>query len=545
MKKILTLVLAIVLLATLCLTGCQPADKPTEPTKGQTTPTTKPTETTEPQLEEKTIQIWLGGSGKQKDSDKVWKAFNELLQQYVPNTTVEFTVFPFGEYKDNYTRSIAAEEAVDMYWGMWTISKPQEIKDGNIIALDDLIANYGKDIVEVLGQGVIDAHKWSDDGKVYFIPSWQGLYGNRHAVTVIKEIATLAGATWVEDTQKAMYNYTNNAPTAANLNKVLDQFELYMAAAKKAGKLGAGWNSRFGGFGYMTGFDYCTAKTGIDVYWKDDSFTVGDGLTGETYKAYLQRMASWYDKGYIRSDITSVEGLHDPKEGKIDDLTTIITVNAQANPEAAEASTSVAWGMDVEILPWTDHGEIIQGYDTGMIISYAADEPERAMMVLNAIYANPDLYNLLIYGIEGEHYTKNSDGSINTTYADANPSSEDAYGIQRWIIGSCKNAYISSDGDLNYYKTLEALESDPKTESNPFTAMVLDADAYADISAATSAVGQKYTELGVIVKGSAGWEAEYNKWVSESKAAGLDKIVAAKQAQVDAYVKANNITKWP
>ena len=34
------------------------------------------------------------------------------------------------------------------------------------------------------------------------------------------------------------------------------------------------------------------------------------------------------------------------------------------------------------------------------------------MMVLNAIYSQPDLYNTLIYGIEGEDYTKNADGTI-------------------------------------------------------------------------------------------------------------------------------------
>ena len=43
------------------------------------------------ELEPATIQLWLGGPGKQKDSDEVWEAFNEKLQEYVPNTTVELT----------------------------------------------------------------------------------------------------------------------------------------------------------------------------------------------------------------------------------------------------------------------------------------------------------------------------------------------------------------------------------------------------------------------------------------------------------------------
>ena len=31
------------------------------------------------ELEPVTIQMWLGGPGKQKDSDMVWEAFNEKL----------------------------------------------------------------------------------------------------------------------------------------------------------------------------------------------------------------------------------------------------------------------------------------------------------------------------------------------------------------------------------------------------------------------------------------------------------------------------------
>ena len=80
------------------------------------------------------------------------------------------------------------------------------------------------------------------------------------------------------------------------------------------------------------------------------------------------------------------------------------------------------------------------------------------MMVLNAIYSQPDLYNTLIYGIEGEDYTKNADGTITTSYVGASPTADDSYGIQRWIIGSCKNALINNGTDPNYYADLEALE---------------------------------------------------------------------------------------
>ena len=77
--------------------------------------------------------------------------------------------------------------------------------------------------------------------------------------------------------------------------------------------------------------------------------------------------------------------------------------------------------MDMTYLPIEENAYLILGGDTSYAIPYCADEPERAMMVLNAIYSQPDLYNTLIYGIEGEDYTKNADGTITTSYVGASP----------------------------------------------------------------------------------------------------------------------------
>ena len=47
-----------------------------------------------------------------------------------------------------------------------------------------------------------------------------------------------------------------------------------------------------------------------------------------------------------------------------------------------------------------------------------------------------------------------------------------SYGIQRWIIGSCKNALINNGTDPNYYADLEALEA--TAQVNPFLNFTFD-----------------------------------------------------------------------
>lgn len=143
-KRTICLLLAMIMVLSIVLAGCSKTAE--TPAADETPATTEPAETTdntetpeapeetaEPALEQKTIQLMITGAGKQANSDKVWAAFNEQLQQYVPNTTVEFIDVPFEEYSEKFSQVLASGEGVDLAWTGWLINKPQNIADGNLI----------------------------------------------------------------------------------------------------------------------------------------------------------------------------------------------------------------------------------------------------------------------------------------------------------------------------------------------------------------------------------------------------------------------------
>ena len=434
-KKALCLLLAMIMVLSI-LAGCtsKPAETPDTPATSEpaadntaNTPEEQPAEQPEepaeqpeePALEQKTIQLMITGAGKQANSDKVWAAFNEQLQQYVPNTTVEFIDVSFDEYSEKFSQILASGEGVDLAWTGWLINKPQNIADGNLMPLDDLLAEYGQGIVDILGENVVEIHRNADDGKLYYLPSWQGLVGDRRGWLVVTEIAELAGDTWIEDTEAALNKWRNNySEDTEAFQAVLDQATKYLAAAKEAGKLGAGINTgRVFGWSMYNGTRSNPGVGGaeIGIPFEDNTFTVIDGVASEHYKLYAKTMADWYKEGYIRSDIMSVDTstLTMPKNGEITDTTYVFSCDPYLTEADQDAVTADA-GMDMTYLPVEENASLILGGDTSYAIPYCADEPERAMMVLNAIYSQPDLYNTLIYGIEGEDYTKNADGT--TTY---------------------------------------------------------------------------------------------------------------------------------
>ena len=554
-KKALCLLLAMIMVLSI-LAGCtsKPAETPDTPATSEpaadntaNTPEEQPAEQPEePALEQKTIQLMITGAGKQANSDKVWAAFNEQLQQYVPNTTVEFIDVPFEEYSEKFSQVLASGEGVDLAWTGWLINKPQNIADGNLMPLDDLLAEYGQGIVDILGENVVEIHRNAADGKLYYLPSWQGLCGERRGWLVVTEIAELAGDTWIDDTKAALNKWRNNYSGIEDFQAVLDQATKYLAAAKEAGKLGAGINTgRAFGWSMYNGMYSFLGVGGaeIGITYCDGTFTVKDGVAGEHYKLYAKTMADWYKEGYIRSDIMSVDTstLTTPKNGEITDTTYVFSCDPYLTEADQEAAIADA-GMDMTYLPIEENAYLILGGDTSYAIPYCADEPERAMMVLNAIYSQPDLYNTLIYGIEGEDYTKNADGTITTSYVGASPTADDSYGIQRWIIGSCKNALINNGTDPNYYADLEALEETARV--NPFLNFTFDRTNVEGICASILNVYYEYGPQ--IDNGVAGdnWEELYNNYMAARKDAGIEELVTEFQNQLNAYIEANNITSW-
>lgn len=556
-KRTICLLLAMIMVLSIVLAGCSKtaetpaadetpaATEPAETTDNTETPEA-PEETAEPALEQKTIQLMITGAGKQANSDKVWAAFNEQLQQYVPNTTVEFIDVPFEEYSEKFSQVLASGEGVDLAWTGWLINKPQNIADGNLMPLDDLLAEYGQGIVDILGEEVVEIHRNAADGKLYYLPSWQGLCGERRGWLVVTEIAELAGDTWIEDTEAALNKWRNNYSGIEDFQAVLDQATKYLAAAKEAGKLGAGINTgRAFGWSMYNGMYSFLGVGGaeIGITYCDGTFTVKDGVAGEHYKLYAKTMADWYKEGYIRSDIMSVDTstLTTPKNGEITDTTYVFSCDPYLTEADQEAAIADA-GMDMTYLPIEENAYLILGGDTSYAIPYCADEPERAMMVLNAIYSQPDLYNTLIYGIEGEDYTKNADGTITTSYVGASPTADDSYGIQRWIIGSCKNALINNGTDPNYYADLEALEA--TAQVNPFLNFTFDRTNVEGICASILNVYYEYGPQ--LDNGVAGdnWEELYNNYMAARKDAGIEELVTEFQNQLNAYIEANNITSW-
>ncbi len=496
-------------------------------------------------LEPVTLEYWIMGPGKQKDSDRVWEKFNEMLQEYLPNTTVNFTIVPDSEYYDRWSRAMAAGEQIDLAWIGWFHNIPSEASMGSIQPMDDLLDKYGQDVKAFYGDDILNMHRVYD-GRLYAIPVWQGLVGGRYAMRFPKELADLAGENWVDEFQQVMYDNCKTMDVDAKA-KVYDKLEEYFKACKDAGRIGMGYNMQQGLYSYYDKQGSVLVGPYAYVERGDDTFTVKPLLTSDVVKLNCEYMADWYQKGYIRPDIASVENIE--ADFRRDGLNGYITNGSDGLIDIAKHATAES-GFDVVAAYTNPDAEFSLGFSTATCIPYTSKNPERAVMLMNLLVsdAGRDLYRLLVYGFEGEHwnYTEAGDGTIETTGGLGQSTGDWNYGLWKWTFGTCTNALYTTTDIVGEYEDKKELEKNAYV--NPLISFSFDADAVETEEANIRAIETEYLGLNkpaMLFRGYLGaeWEQGWNELQQKLELADYDAYIAEVQRQVTEYVEANGV-KW-
>lgn len=541
MKRILSWALVLVLLAAVCLTGCTKTPASSAAPASSAQPASSAAESKIEPLKQAKIQVWLLGPGKQTNSQKVWAKVNEMLEKNVPNTTVEFTIIPGSEYKTKFQNMLAAQEAVDLAWIGFATNIKQDLLDNNLMELDDLLDKYGANIKANLDQNLIDVNRYN--GKIHYIINWQSVLQGRIALYLPTEFVNLAGGDeWLNKAQ-AVFDKARKDPTVENVQAAYDELAHYGQALKDNNKLYGGFDRStlgddplFGQFGVAS-----IGVSNVGIPYTDDTFTVKSMIGTELHRLHAKNAKEFYDKGYIASDIASKKFTewNTLKDGSYNNSTYVIKLK-NAYSDASDVTQSVVDYRELKTIYTDKRGWNTKGDPTAMAIPYCADQPERAMMFLNEVWGNKELYQTLIYGTAGEDYEPLADGTIKTGYG-SQGTEDSSYGLWKWTIGTCRNSLVTEADVKGYYD--ELLEKEKKAYTSPMLNFVFDKTSVDGIVSALTDIDKRYTDS--IKQGySENWEKDMETWAAERKAAGEDELIAEYQKQVNEYIKANNITSW-
>ena len=543
MKKLLSLVLAMLMVLSLAACGGGNNDAPANndtPAKTDTPANTDaPANTDTPSdtpaasdLDPVTLSIWLHGSTVTPEaSAKVMESVNAYLKDKI-NVTLDPIWGPWADFDPATVTALAGGDDVDIYFTCnWSANEYNKYaRDGYWVKLDDLLPTYGADLLTTIPDGIWECAKTNGyDG--------MGVY----AVPALKDTATQN--CWdLNGTLLAELGYDVDAVVeSASLNPDFyysDEFEEMLQKAKDA---------KGGDFYPLVGepvlFERIATGTSIVTgdlngapvfsYYYDlehPAKDIGSKLVCKyatpEFKKFAERTYYLSQKGFISPQTQNVDTANAYMEACRKSASYLFCTQSYAF--GCELDYARDRGIDVRMIP-TDapYMDATSGQGAMMAISATSKNPERALMFLNLLNTDPELMTLLNYGTEGYTYNKNSDGTI--TFVD---EVRTTYSPWRNGMGNIRILPATSDEGADYWDRFSAYYD--QAEALPYGSFIVDVSG---LSNEATALANVYGQYGFqLMAGATNPETVLPEFLSKLEEAGMQKMLDTANEQLAAYI---------
>jgi putative aldouronate transport system substrate-binding protein len=165
-------------------------------------------------------------------------------------------------------------------------------------------------------------------------------------------------------------------------------------------------------------------------------------------------------------------------------------------------------------------------------ITANSKDPKRAMMMLNLLYSDKDIINLIDWGIEGKHYVKQPNNTID--FPPGVDASKSGYNLrQGWMFGNQFLSYPWTTDSPDIWTKMDTFNKGSK-KSAALGFMYNPNPVKTELAAISNVVKQYSPGL---ENGALDPKENLPKFVAALKAAGIDKVIAEKQKQLDEWAK--------
>lgn len=516
-KRKLVTIASSVLVLSLALTACSSGTKPASETS-TSTPTPGAAATTEAKATSaandlkpyKLVMIFPSGVVP-KDLPAVQDEINKYLTSKI-NATIEIRPIDWGAWTNKTNLMFASGEQFDLMFTASWYGLGQQATKGQIIPLDDLINKHGQGIKSVLDPAYVEGGKLN--GKSYGVVANKEFAATKGVVMrkdlVDKYKIDLSAVKELKDLEPIFKTIKDNEPGITPLQVKNDRSPA----------------SAILGYGL---FDMLGDGPGV-LDRASKELKVIDMFETPQFMEAVKLMNKWFKAGYINKDgATNKESeFLAVKAGKA------FAYGESMKPgfEMQETRNTGTPMVTVELTkPYTTTGDTTSAM---FAIPNTSKDPERAMMFLNLLYTDKHLLNLLDWGIEGKHYVKAGDNIID--YPQGVDAASVGYNLNLpWMFGNQLNSYIWKIEDPKIWDRYK--EFNTGAQKSIALGFVFDPEKVKNEIAATNNVATQFT--GGLYTGTIDPEKFVPEFVSKLKAAGMDKIIAEKQRQLDEWAKTN------
>lgn len=446
-----------------------------------------------------TVELkWYTIGAPPKDLEKVEAEINKYTSEKI-GVTVDMKLIDFGDYTQKMQVMAASGEPMDiLFTSSWAFDYVQNARKGAFAKLDELLETHGKGIKETLDPAFLEGSKV--DGHNYGIPANKELPAQEvwrfNKQFLDKHNLDISNVKSLESLEPLLKTIKEKEPNVVPLAINKD-------------------------FGPWTPYDAIIEKMPLAVHLDDtEELKVVNTFETPEMKDALKTMHKYYKAGYISPEAATTTSTQD-----------LFTsgnwfVDRAATQPFADNLWSQSYGYPVVSTPANDpvvYNWSVMG--SMQAISANSDHPEEAMKFLNLLNTDKHLRNLVDSGIEGVHYKKLSENVMENL-----PASKD-YDMPTFALGNVMLTYLNPEDPENKWEEFKKFNNSGKNA--PLLGFNFDPTKVSSELAAVNNVKEEFWSP--LMTGTVDPEQYLPKAIEKLKAAGLDKIQAEAQAQIDAW----------
>jgi len=508
MKKAFSKLAGVMLVIVLILMGCSSNNGNNESSPGNSPGSSgaSPSKTNQtPPVE--LIMLFPGAEDAAKDLDLVEEEINKISVPKI-NAKINIMLINAGAWMQQTTLMLAGNEQMDlMYTNTTDYGYANLVSKGQLTAMDDLLASDGQGILAALDPIYIDSPRI--EGKVYGIPSLKNM-ASAKGLVMDKEVAEKSGIDY-----KAIQSMDDLDAVFAKIKA--DNPDVTPLVANGSG-------GSIVKLIYAALFDTLGDNLGV-IRIDDKERKVLNMYETPEYMDLVKRARGWFSAGYINKDAATTK---ESSTGMVRAGTAFSYFSNTKPGTEVEHGTLIGKPVVVGSLyppTYTKAGSLFT-------IPKNSKYPDKAMQFLNLMYTDADIINLLHYGIEGKHYKHITDKLVG--FADGVDASNSGYNLQAgYMLGNQFLADVWEGNDEDVW--VQTDEFNKSAIFSPAVGFTYDAEPVkTEVAAVTNVVNQYAVALET---GTVDPEKVMPEFIQQMKAAGIDKIVAEKQRQIDAFFK--------
>lgn len=465
----------------------------------------------EGELEHVTLKIIFPGD-KKSATDEVWAAISEKFADKL-NCDFEVQCIPLDDYAQKLLVMAGAGESWDLNFDSnWTGYYNMKAQEG-YMDLAELLPKYAPNLYATYQKSGALAAATDNEGRITALP-WTMSMNNRTFFQWRGDLITKAGL----DVK------------AEDINTTEDVLELCR-------KLKAAYPDKY----ILENADPGVFLLKYDLFAIDNAFVID--LNDPTcqvqfiedtaaYKECAEMAKTMQTEGIIWGDVLTDKRDHNDliNEGM---LITKWGTHEFANTNRAWVEDGAYW--DFNDL-YTDHKYANRTpLANAMCISESSENPERALMFMDLLETDQELYDMVHYGILGKTYELNGEEAVFPEGMNASNSNYMEW-IGRW--GMWKPQFMRPDFSFSegfWAREAEYAASNPNNVINPLDGFSLNMDAINIEIAQRNQIhddAKKLLEVGLVDD----VDAAIAKLQADQQAAGRDKVREEVQRQIDAYL---------